>query len=116
MFALWLYKKRPSEGAGKSLVFLISKPLIRIAVTITSGMAGAMFGWSIQSRLGWTLFFLVCGAIISHCVIEIIYHADFKKLFSNRIQLAGCVTAGVAMVLVFRYDMVGYDRSKLYIP
>ena len=111
--SLWLYKKRPSEGAGKSLVFAVSKPIIRIAITIASAMAGALFGWSIQRGMGWTLFFLICGAVVAHCVIEIIYHADFKKLFSNRLQLAGCVAAGVILVCMFRYDVTGYDR---YLP
>lgn len=113
VLALWLYKKRPSEGAGKSLVFGISKPVIRIAITMTSAMAGALFGWSIRSGMGWSLFFLVCGAVVAHCVIEIIYHADFKKLFCNRLHLAGCIVAGVALVAVFRYDVTGYDR---YLP
>ena len=111
--SLWLYKKRPSEGAGKSLVFAVSKPIIRIGITMASAMAGAMFGWSIRGGMGWTLFFLICGAVIAHCVIEIIYHADFKKLFSNRLQLAGCIAAGIVMVIMFRYDVMGYDR---YLP
>lgn len=113
LIALWLYKKRPSEGAGKSLVFAVSKPVIRLAIVFCSGLGGASFGWSLRGNMGWTIFFLLCGAIISHCVIEIIYNADFKKLFCHPAQMAGCIIATIILVCGFRIDLLGYDR---YLP
>ena len=53
---------------------------------------------------------MVVGVLLAHCIIEIIYQADFKKLFSHKIQLMGCVAAGVLFFLSFRYDWYGYDR------
>lgn len=111
--ALWLYRKRPSEGAGKSLVFSASRPVIRIAIVLCSALTGAIFGWSVRGTLTWSIFFLICGAVVSHCVIEIIYHLDFRKLFSNLPQLIGCVAAAILVMLGFRYDLFGYDK---YVP
>lgn len=108
-----LYKKRPSEAAGKAMAFAISKPIIRIAITMLSAMGMGLFFWSMQSHTGWAIFGILWGAVIAHCVIEIIYHFDFKKLFANYLQLAGCVVVAFLLLIIFRYDCFGYDR---YIP
>ncbi len=108
-----LYKKRPSEAAGKAMAFAISRPLVRIPIVITSAIGLGLFFWSMRNNTGWAVFGLVFGALVSHCVIEVIYHFDFRKLFSCKIQLLGCLAAAFAVLCVFRYDLIGYDR---YLP
>jgi len=105
-----LYKKRPSEAAGKAMAFHVSKPIIRIILTLISGLGLGAFFWSIRSSMGWAVFGILCGTVICHCVVEIIYHFDFKKLFSNWRQLAGCTVVVLAVFCVFRYDLTGYDQ------
>lgn len=111
--SFWLYKKRGSEAAGRALSFRVSKPIIRIPIVILSSLGGSVFFWLMHSSLGWAIFGLLCGMFLSHCVIEIIYHFDFRKLFSNWKQMA--VSAALAAVIFcgFRYDLFGYDK---YIP
>ena len=47
------------------------------------------------------------------CIIEIIYHFDFKSLFAHKRQLlVSAVFVGVVFV-IFRFDLFGYDR---YLP
>lgn len=113
ILSLVLYKKRGSEAAGKAMAFKWSKPLVRIPIVILSALLGSMFFWSMRSSLGWAIFGVICGLVLSHCVIEIIYHFDFKKLFSHRIQMAVCGVAALAVFLGFRYDLFGYDS---YLP
>lgn len=108
-----LYRKRPSEAAGKAMAFAISKPLVRIPIVITSALGLGLFFWGMRSNTGWAIFGLVFGALVSHCVIEAIYHFDFRKLFSNKLQLGGCIVVSIAVLCIFRYDMTGYDT---YIP
>lgn len=108
-----LYRRRPSEAAGKAMAFGISRVIIRIPVVITSALGLGIFFWEMRHSLGWAVFGLVCGAVISHCVIEIIYHFDFKKLFAHKLQLLGCILASMAVLFAFRFDLVGYDR---YLP
>lgn len=111
---LFLYQKRPSEAAGKAMAFEISKPVIRITLVVLSGLYMAVFGWSWSGEsMGWTVFWLICGCVLCHCVVEIIYHFDFKKLFSHAIQLAVCLAVCLMAVFSLRYDWYGYDR---YIP
>ena len=59
------------------------------------------------------VFGAVCGSLISHCVIESIYHFDFRKLFSHKEQLAFSTLAALAILFSFRFDVFGYDT---YLP
>lgn len=113
LLGLQLYRRRPSEAAGKAMAFKRTMAPIRMLIVMGSGLAGGMFFWSLQSRLRWGLFGVVVSIILAHCVIEIIYHFDFKKLFGCRVQLGICLAAGVLLFLSFRYDWYGYDS---YIP
>ncbi|MFR2692053.1 MAG: hypothetical protein ACLTBV_14010 [Enterocloster bolteae] len=53
------------------------------------------------------------SVVLTHCIVEIIYHFDFEKMFSHRLQLGLCLAAGILVFLSFRYDWYGYDS---YIP
>lgn len=111
--SLELYRLRPSEAAGKAMAFPKSKAPIRILLVLLGGMAGGWFFWTLQSQVKWGLFGTAAGILLVHCVVEIIYHFDFKKLFSHRMQLALCLGAGMLFFCSFRYDWYGYDS---YVP
>ncbi|RKD29454.1 DUF6449 domain-containing protein [Lacrimispora algidixylanolytica] len=111
--SFWLYSKRGSESAGKAMAFKISMPIIRIPIVILASLSGSIFFWLIHSTLGWAVFGLICGLLLSHCAIEIIYHFDFRKLFCNWKQMLVCAVFAGAIFLGFRYDLFGYDR---YVP
>lgn len=113
LLSYWLYSKRGSEAAGKAMAFKISMPIIRIPIVILASLSGSMFFWLIHSSLGWAVFGLICGLLLSHCAIEIIYHFDFRKLFCNWKQMFVCAVFAGAIFLSFRYDLFGYDR---YVP
>ena len=108
-----LYRIRPSESAGKAMAFKRTMAPIRILLVLGCGLAGGLFFWAMQSRLRWGLFGTVVFTILTHCIVEIIYHFDFKKLFGRKLQLALCLGAGVLVFLSFRYDWYGYDS---YLP
>lgn len=109
----FLYTRRPSEAAGRAMAFARTKPVIRGILTVIAAQGLGLFFWSMRHSTGWAIFGILCGGIIVHCVIEIIYHFDFKKLFANGIQLAGCLAVSLLILLIFRYDWFGYDR---YLP
>ena len=111
--AVFLYKKRPSEAAGKAMAFAVSQPIIRVLITVMAGLGIGDFFWSLQHSNGWMIFGVVCGSVISHCVIESIYHFDFRKLFSHKEQLAFSTLAALAILFSFRFDVFGYDT---YLP
>ena len=111
--SLELYRLRPSEAAGKAMAFSKSKAPVRILLVLLGGMAGGWFFWTLQSQVKWGLFGTAAGILLVHCMVEIIYHFDFKKLFSHKMQLALCLGAGMLSFCSFRYDWYGYDS---YVP
>ncbi len=113
VLACVLYRKRPSEAAGKAMAFSVSCPVIRILLTILSAMGLGLFFYVVRSSMGWGIFGIVFGGGICHCVVEIIYHFDFRKLFSHKLQLVCCLAVSVLIMMVFRFDLLGYDR---YLP
>ena len=110
---LELYRKRPSEAAGKAMAFKKIMAPIRILLVLGIGLGGGMFFWMLQSRMRWGIFGILMSVLMTHCIVEIIYHFDFKKLFCHRLQMGLCLAAGVLVFLSFRYDWYGYDS---YMP
>jgi ABC-2 type transport system permease protein len=110
---LFLYKKRGSESAKKAMAFKISMPIIRIPIVVLSSLSGCFVFWTIRSDMGWAVFGLLCGMFLSHCVIEIIYHFDFRKLFSNWKQMIASALVAAVIFGGFQMDLFGYDS---YIP
>ncbi|MDO4266893.1 MAG: DUF6449 domain-containing protein [Eubacteriales bacterium] len=108
-----LYRKRPSEAAGKAMSFAVTKPVIRLVIVMLSSLGMAAVFWDMMESTGWSVFGILCGAVISHCTVEAIYHFDFRRLFAHPKQLVGCVVAALAVFFIFRYDMLGYDE---YLP
>lgn len=113
LIAWWLYEKRPSESAGKAMAFKKSMMPIKILLVVPIALTFCIFFWSLRSTLGWAIFGLVCGTVLSHCIIEIIYHFDFRKLFAHKRQLLFCLVSCVVIFCGFRYDLFGYDS---YLP
>ncbi len=111
--AMFLYRKRPSESAGKSMAFQAEKAPIKILLVVPITIAMALFFWNIYYSLPWAAFGFVMGLIVTHCLIEIIYHFEFRKLFSNLHHMAISAVIALAVIGVFRFDLIGYDR---YIP
>ena len=113
VLGMLLYRRRPSEAAGHAMAFPITEPIIRFLIVVPSSLLlGAMFH-SMMYEDGWTVFGLVCGLLLVSCIIEIIYHFDFRSLFAHKRQLlVSAIFVGVVFV-IFRFDLFGYDR---YLP
>jgi ABC-2 type transport system permease protein len=111
--SLLLYKKRESEAAGKAMAFKLSQPVIQIPVVILASLGGGLFFYSMGESLGKAIFGILCGMLLSHCIIEIIYHFEFRKLFTHKIQMFACAAVAAIVLSIFNFDLVGYDS---YIP
>lgn len=95
------------------MAFPASKPVIRILLTLLASLSGGLFFWMLQSSTGWAVFGIAAGAVLCHCLIEIIYHFDFRRLFDHKVQLAVCMMGGLAVLFCFKNDWMGYDT---YLP
>lgn len=111
--SVFLYRKRPSEAAGRAMAFGVSQPVIKFLITIPSALLGYLVFLSVTGRDGWGVFGLLCGLLLSNCVIEVIYEFDFKRLFAHKWQMAACAVISIAVTAFFRFDLCGYDS---YLP
>ncbi len=116
LFALCyvLIRKRPAEAAGKAMAFAVTKPVIKILIMVPVSMASAIIFYSIgESSLGWFIFGLAIGVLLSQAVIEIIYDFDFKACIRHPKSFIAGTLVTVFCVCIFIFDPFGYDR---YIP
>lgn len=110
---VFLYKKRPSEAAGRAMAFKKSQPVIKLLLVVPIGLLGSLLFKEMMGSDGWSVFGLICGLVISYCTIEIIYNFDFRRLFAHKKQFALCAVCAAAILAFFRFDLSGYDS---YVP
>lgn len=114
--ALWLYQKRQTESAGKSMAFGVTEPLIKTMVVFPASFGCGYIFCGIASNsnsFGWYLFGCIFGFIVICPLMEIIFRKDVKAVFARPIQLAVNGVLVLAVVFLFRLDVFGYDT---YIP
>ncbi|WMJ88234.1 DUF6449 domain-containing protein [Anaerocolumna sp. MB42-C2] len=114
-FALFLYKERPSEAAGKAMAFSISKPIIKFLLVIPITMGGGIIFREISYNRadGWWLFGMIFSFLLSYALIEIIYNFDIRCAFHNKKHILFSAIAVVLIAGFFRFDVLRYDS---YIP
>ena len=111
--ALVLYRIRPSEAAGKAMSFKKTQAPIKILLLIPMTVTTTVFLWSIYYSGVWAAVGFVLGLVLTSCLIEIIYHFDFTKLFANPVQTVIGGAIAILVVGAFWMDVFGYDS---YIP
>ena len=111
---LFLYKKRSSESAGKSIAFNITKLPIKFMTVIFISMLMYLLSYEMMDKsIYWGIFGAVVSVIITHCTMEIIYNQDFKKIFARKIEMLLCLVISLVFIAIFQWDILGYDR---YLP
>lgn len=117
VITLLVYRMRPSDGAGRAIAFPVLKPVIRISVEL---LAGALIGMLFYSMAdngrgipGWMIFGAILGVVLSHVLIQSIFHFDIRKCFADKWSMGVCIVASTAFTLGMRYDVFGYDT---YLP
>ena len=115
------YLKRPAEAAGKAMTFQVTKPVIKILLTVPvalliGGVIADIVDYEPGTSLkggGYVIFALALVVIIGSGLIQSIYEFDIKGMVHKKahIVISGVFTA--LIFLVFRHDLFGYDA---YIP
>lgn len=113
--AVFLYKKRPSEAAGKAMSFGISQGIIKFMLVIPISLFGGMLfrNFTNRSSAGWFIFGLVFALLIAYAVVEIIYNFDIRCAFRYKKQMLSCAGIVAIIACVFWFDLLNYDT---YLP
>ncbi len=105
-----IYKIRPSEAAGRALAFKKTEMPLKVLLVIPISLILGMFFYNVRPTLIWTVFGTVIGALLSHCILEIIFRFDFRRLFDHKICLGVCGGTAILLSLAGYFDWYGYDR------
>ncbi|MDE7479141.1 MAG: hypothetical protein K2M91_14580, partial [Lachnospiraceae bacterium] len=87
--AYFIYLKRASEAAGKSIAFHVVEPVIKTMIVIPVSFFTAFFFSMISSSAssdGWFLFGLIFGFVILCILMEIIFRLDIRSAFMHKKQ------------------------------
>lgn len=113
--ALLLYRARPSEAAGHAISFKAARPIIKYPVVLNIALLSGLFFSSVSSDegAGWMIFGFICGAVLSHFIMEVIYSFDFKAIFKNLKGLGVFSLLFAAVATGMALDVTGFNS---YVP
>lgn len=110
------YMKRPSESAGKPMIYQWSGVVIKFMVVIPFGLGCGLIFYTLpqqNSRIIWWILGMIFGTVLSHGVIEVLYQMDFRKFLSKKVQLLAAGLFVAMFALNYRMDLQKFDD---YIP
>ena len=113
--ALFLYKQRSSEAAGKSMAFGISKPIIKFLLVVPISLGGGILLRSIVTfgYDAWFSFGVVFAFIVSYGLIQVLFEFDIRSVFHHKLQMLLSAVVILSIALILRFDVFGYDN---YLP
>ncbi|WP_310602872.1 DUF6449 domain-containing protein [Anaerosporobacter sp.] len=112
MGAVWLYRKRMSEAAGKAISYKKLQPIIKTVICVPIGLgSGFVFtGLTATHTMFWLFFGMICGYLLCSFLMEIIYHFDFRAAFKSKIQLLVGAILMIGIFSVYKWDLLHYDQ------
>ena len=69
-----------------------------VPISIASGLMFRVWG----DGDGWMVFGILCGLVIFHSIIEIVYHFEFRKLFAHPVHLGVCAVLSACLLYTSR--------------
>lgn len=115
MACVGVYNLRKTEAAEHSMAFPKTEGVVKVLVVVPLSIGAGFYVSMMVSGypLSWLLAGTVFGAVILSALIEFIYHMDIREVFHHKGQMLISLILAVGIILVFRYDIFGYDR---YLP
>lgn len=113
----WIaYKKRPSESAGKSMVYPWVSTVVKFMVVVPGGLAVGWIFYSLTTgkiRILWWVFGMILGTVVMHGLLETIYQMSFQGFFAKKLQLVIAGAFVAACALIYQKDLLHFES---YIP
>ena len=112
VLAFYLFKKRPSEAAGRAIAFEKANSYIRILIVIPLSLYLGVFLKSMSSSDSdlWLVFGILFAGFICHGLIQGIFEADIKAIFSKKKQLLLTYVICFGFLSIFKFDLLQFDE------
>ncbi len=112
LLCFYLYKKRPSEAAGRTMAFYrigkVTQYLIELLVILGFGI---MFcNIAAQAQGAWLIFGVVFGGVLSHGIMEMIQEGDIRRVMAHKGVLTAAVASSLVIFGIFHWDVFQYDE------
>ena len=113
--ALWVYRKRKSESAGKPIAFEKSKSVIKLFIMTLIIGCGTLFFSSLglNAHILWEIIGFIISFILAQIVIQLIFEVDIKAI-QGGLKSAFC--SGIIVIIVFAGFYFGgeyYDNYQI---
>lgn len=114
VFAYILYRKRPSEAAGKSIAFVGESPILKIAVTAPVALAVGISAYEMTYKnMFLMVVYMIVGGMLFGMAMEVVFELDIKAAFKRIVPTI--IGTGVALIVlcIYTFDLFSYDA---YVP
>lgn len=113
--SLLLYRIRPSEKSGKSIVFDAAKHIIYILVTFTIAIDAACFVTALNSdySAAWEIIMLIVGFVLAHIGVKLFMELDIRSVLKIGIPTVISGSLTLLTLLMFKADPL---ELNTYIP
>lgn len=107
----FLYKKRPSEAAGRAMAFFRIGKAIQYLIEVLVSMAFGLLFYSItgSSSVAWMAFGVLLGGVLCHGIMEVIYEGDIRRVMAHPWMLGASVVTTALVAGICWGDLLGFD-------
>ena len=119
IFVLVFSKKRKAEMAGKSFVFRPFRWVVKIIVSVMSGIAAGILVYLMNDYIWddklFILMFVIMlvTSVITGCFIEVILDANIRRFTKGKASTIISASLVVLIFVVLKGDLIGFDS---YVP
>ena len=119
IFVLVFSKKRKAEMAGKSFVFRPFRWVVKIIVSVMSGIAAGILVYLMNDYVWddklFILMFVIMlvTSVITGCFIEVILDANIRRFTKGKASTIISASLVVLIFVVLKGDLIGFDS---YVP
>lgn len=113
MVSLALYTHRKTESAGTPIVFKGFERIFRYSMIFLVTMLIGIFFESLMGSIGWLVFGLAVGSILSFMLLNAILSKNIRKMFNGIKPFAVCLVIIATLYVCLGFDVFGIDE---YIP
>ena len=111
--AFFLYQKRRSELSERGLEAKFARIPFRFCISVLGGIfMGLIFHETTRAitRIGWTAFGVLFGTALTFCVLNVIYHVNFKEVISHKLQYVLVLVTTMVIIFGMFFDLTGFDK------
>lgn len=106
-----LYRVRPSEKAGTSMVFPAVARVVKCLLVAPASLAFALIFYLLGGENPfWGFFGLIFGLLLVSAVIEFVYCMDIREVLRDRKQIFFTGVVTFVILCILQFDLFGYNK------